>query len=477
MNLLNSAHGPLGPFGGGNRSYHAVMRLLLILLWAACFCLSLSQTTPGGGGGGGGGGTNLNPAEGDYDGYTELPTGETINGEPFAWIKVIVSTPGVDSVEDYISGTNTAVSCQAEVVPNAAWPGTQTVIEGYTLMNVQITVGGQSIVNQSWDLNGVCNEGYLNRPPNFTFASTHFDHGLECEIKLQGQFQAYTLENGVRIPTGPLMTHYARLKPTVHNKVVGWRTHIKFDPDNPSGPGIPWPEPDNTYISDVVNTLKALYSAAKYDVSLVDLGVLQRNTILDRYKEITGVIANTHGSTNGLYDSDGLVLYGDRLNWNDQTAKINYYGMRGLDNELPKTHLHFAYACSAANSETYALNALQTMATGGALCGFEDPIWSQCLVPGTVNGVSNELHAAVIRDWLLNGHSIEDAVDEANRLYITGWPEDDDESPEGFIWRPRPMAVRGDGCDTAKWVYLPRYERDMLAGAPYADWKKVRWAP
>ncbi len=99
---------------------------------------------------------------------------------------VNVSTPGVDSVEDYISGTNTAVSCQADVVLNANWPGTQDVIKGYTLMNVQITVGGQNIVNQSWDLYGVCNEGYLNRPPNFTFASTHFDHGSECEIKLQG---------------------------------------------------------------------------------------------------------------------------------------------------------------------------------------------------------------------------------------------------------------------------------------------------
>ena len=454
------------------------MRLLLILLWAACYCLSLSQTTPGGGGGGGGGGTNLNPAEGDYDGYTELPTGETINGEPFAWIKVIVSTPGVDSVEDYISGTNTAVSCQAVVVPNAAWPGTQTEIAGYTLMNVQITVGGQSIVNQTWDLNGVCNEGYLNMPPNFTFASTHFDHGSECEIKLQGQFQAYKIEGGIRVPVGPLMTHYARLKPKVHNKVVGWRTHVMYDPDSQSGSGIPWPEPDNTYIGAVVNTLKAAFATAKYDVSLVDLGVVQRSTLLDRYQDITAIIPNTHGGTGGLYDSDGWAASNDRLTWNQQSAAINSSGARGSDNELPKTHIHFAYACSAASGPFYARNALETMETGGAFCGFADPIWSRCK---TAEGheVSLALHASEIANRLLSGYSLGEGVIKANELYKTGWKYPHPTDPNKSIWEERLMLVHGDALSTLTWVYLNQVERAAVQSTPnpfYTDWKRIRWA-
>ncbi len=440
------------------------MRLLLILLWAACFCLSLSQTTPGGGGGGVGGGTNLNPTEADYDGYTMIPLGPIISGTPFAEILVSVSTPGVDSIEDFINGTNTAVTMMADVFPRADWaekneaengPNYTVEVEGYTMMNAQINVGGQTVVDQSWNLDGECPEGYLNLPPDITFASTHFPSGDEVEIKLQAKFQAYKVEGGVRVPVGPLMTHYARLKPTVHNKLVGWRTHV-------TGNGGSWTPEMDANINDTVNGLKSMYASANYDVTLVDLSVVQEPTLKSRYLHATAIATNTHGSSGGLYDSDGFSSANDRLTWVEQRTKLNELGTRGSDNEYPKTHLHFIYACEALESPTAASYGLMPHESGGAISGFTEPVGVKCRDQSN-NLVSFSLHVDLVRKYLALGYPVGQAVSLANIQYN---PLD---SGGNFL----PMQVQGDPNSTLNWVYLGHFERAMWP--VYADWKVTRW--
>ena len=152
---------------------------------------------------------------------------------------------------------------------------------------------------------------------------------------------------------------------------------------------------------------------------------------------------------------------------------------------MPRTHLHFAYACSAASGPTYALYALQTMEVGGALCGFELPVWSRCQVEDESGEgyyyVNQALHASTICDMLLSGYTVEQAVNAANTEYVPGWPIRDQDDPEEFTWVPRPMKVRGDGETTLIWVYLSEADRLLhlqLTDEPfYADWKHIRWGP
>ena len=465
MNLLNSTYGPLVLLGG-NRSYHAIMRLLLILLWVACFCLSLSQTTPGGGGGGGGGGTNQNPAEGDYDGYTEIELGPWIGSTPFARVKVNVATPGVNSPEDFINGTDTAVACSALVAPDPYWgdlnqdelgrPLHNVVIAGYTLMNAEITVAGQSIENHSWNLDGECSHGHLNGPPSFTFASTHFSHGTQVEIRLQAQFQAYKMEGEVRVPVGSLMTHYARLKPTVHNKLVGWRTHVTVD-------GGAWTSSMDQNINDTVNTLKSMYESANYDVTHVDLGIVQEPVLESRYETASAIATNTHGKPGGLFDSDGWTGANSLLTWLEQKNALNAEGVRGEDDELPRTHLNVLYACSAMQSSTAAAYGLQPLIEGGVVCGFENPLAVLCVDTDTGDLVSLALHAGEFKQALLNGKSVLNALEDAHLKFM----------PRDLNGNLMSMAFQGDPNSTLKWVYLTG--QDRILHESFQDWKVIRW--
>jgi hypothetical protein len=205
-----------------------------------------------------------------------------------------------------------------------------------------------------------------------------------------------------------------------------------------------------------------MYASANYDVALVDLSEVQEPTLKSRYLHATAIATNTHGSSGGLYDSDGFSSANDRLTWVEQRTKLNELGTRGSDNEYPKTHLHFIYACEALESPTAATYGLMPHEIGGAICGFTEPVAVLCR-DITGNVVSFEFHVDVVKDYLLAGYTVGQSLSFANQQFM----------PRSIYNHDLPMIVQGDSSSTLNWVYLNSFERAV--SPVYADWKVLRW--
>ncbi|MBX3096830.1 MAG: hypothetical protein KF812_08210 [Fimbriimonadaceae bacterium] len=337
------------------------------------------------------------------------------------------STPS--SSDGTVSGTNVnlGVSAFAGGLPG----GAQLIV-----LDVTASVGGVERESDA-DVAGAA------ATTSIRFTSTHFAHNENITVYGRATFEDTS--------TNVQFSSQVSLTVRVHNAYFGW--YIV--------------ETGWTGLDDY-EVVKDIFTSSGF--AFLDGGQLEFDEILDAFLPGTAWSGHTHGTETQIASAEiefiNNIPYWRYVSVSGAGTDNIAYAVGSRDHVTPPYHLAIVYACETVsvgffeNTSAYFV-ATQGKETAGAHAGFENEVALCTADPDYPDGLLLSNHAEVLRQGLLDGLSLGQAVTLANTEYFC-YQEAILINGEWYLV-PSLMQVVGDPLTTTKWVYLSTAERAELS--------------
>jgi hypothetical protein len=204
---------------------------------------------------------------------------------------------------------------------------------------------------------------------------------------------------------------------------------------------------------------------ANYKLSYTNLSH-GKATILSNLSTSTAMFTNTHGTPDGMFESDGYV---------GQTAEATHFITWGefktaTDTQTPslKYAAVFAYACSTLAGSLDPNLTFNLRDVNSFYIGFTETIfpWSRDDAHHTTSAVSFGKHIQRIQIRLREGDSIAQALANAEKGYPVATAVD----AQGNVTSKATATLIGDPNSTLIYVYLTSTERNQMPNKIYKQW-------
>lgn len=287
------------------------------------------------------------------------------------------------------------------------------------------------------------------------FASTHFQNGSTIPVEVKAKLACYTWAG---YPPVQVVQYHLEVTTTAnlvsYNQSLSLATHEE-------------------YVQGVGYVFESVPDGFDYSYSAL-LGALSARDVLGLNKHLampaggavnefnetelkvalgsdTVFIGFTHGETTGIRASysDGNAGNGDEhLTWSELATVLRTTSVL--------RNLVLAYACSTLAAGAAPAQSLGVSGTDRAYAGFALSVYSVVQPPNLDDRVSLHLHMSYVITALISGLTIDEAIDDANTLYVPV-------VLSGKINVPHPMQLSADSDKLMRLFYVYAEDKAKLA--------------